>query len=252
MLAFCGDWHGAFGDGIAKVKPFVDKHNATVIQVGDFGWWPVGIYPEFPFPVYWIDGNHEYFADPRTDDIHARFLWNDVLVKKPLLSLTEPTEVRKNMIYVPRGTVMEMNGKTIAFLGGAESMDKVYRREGISWFPEESIRREDEERLLDNAAGKHIDILVTHTPPIDCIVNMEGTVRSHPNNTNRWYNQSARSVQRAWEALGKPYLFCGHMHKRFKYESVFVLEEFGVILMGDGRVEYGHGEESPRPLAPLL
>jgi hypothetical protein len=229
MLAFCGDWHGAFGDGIDRVKPFVDEHNATVIQVGDFGYWPDSTYPEFPFPVYWIDGNHEYFADPKPifETFHrdAKRGWKvPVDELKPLLEYTEITELRENMFYVPRGTVLELDGYLIGFLGGADSVDQIYRREGISWFREEAIRQQDINKLLDNVAGRKLDILVTHTPPDDLVSIALGFERFR----NPKYAISSRAVQGVWEALERPYVFCGHLHVKRQYHNCTILPEFGV------------------------
>ncbi len=225
MLAFCGDWHGAFGDGIDRVKPFVDEHNATVIQVGDFGYWPEGPWVDFPFPVYWIDGNHEYFHN--FDDLIVAEDRPNWLVRpvKPLLEYTEITELRKNVFYVPRGTVLELDGYLIGFLGGADSVDQIYRREGISWFREEAIRHQDINKLLDNVAGRKLDILVTHTPPDDIVSIALGFKERYKHEK---YRISSRAVQGVWEALGRPYVFCGHMHVKKQYHNCTILPEFGI------------------------
>lgn len=58
-------------------------------------------------------------------------------------------------------TVMEYNGKKIQFIGGATSIDRTSRREGISYWEEEVIN-------FNKDKCKEVDILITHTAPTWC------------------------------------------------------------------------------------
>lgn len=58
-------------------------------------------------------------------------------------------------------TVAEYDGKTIQFIGGAVSIDRTARKEGISYWGDESVK-------LDREKCKEVDILVTHTAPSWC------------------------------------------------------------------------------------
>ena len=199
MLAFLGDIHGtiySLEHALNKIK-LLHPEVTALIQVGDFGWYKSRvegfgrINPHIP--VYWIDGNHEHF---------------------PLFKhLDTVTEVAPNIFYVPRGTVLELDGRRIAFCGGAASVDKEYRiRGGLSWFEDELITAEDVAKF---DGVENIDIFVTHTPPqctVDAHFDPMDLVR-YFGLTLEWRDPSAKYVQDVWEKFGKPLLICGHMHR---------------------------------------
>lgn len=134
----------------------------TVIQVGDFGYWEhFDDGKEFLKSVskwsqkrgiefYWIDGNHENFdmlfnGNYRAAE-HAPF-W----------------QIRKNLYYIPRGTVWEWEGFLFAGMGGAVSIDRDSRTPGHSWWSQEQIREQDFFSLVDNLEGMgDVDFLFTH------------------------------------------------------------------------------------------
>lgn len=208
MILFLGDIHGSvrhlcWAVDTAKTNPEV----TAIIQVGDFGFYPqiLSYLQEVKphIPVYAIDGNHEHF---------------------PMIShLTEVTEMAPNIFYVPRGTVMEIDGRKIGFIGGAGSVDKQYRlKRKLSWFPEEEVT-EDDIKKFDGI--NKLDILVTHTPP-------HRTVQRNFSPLNllqfdlpvTWTDPSAKRIGKLWERLGRPKLICGHMHKSVSDENVLILD----------------------------
>ena len=191
-----GDTHGFFKvfHELKKLAPVNRNIPMIFIHVGDFGYWPghMDSYPkDFPWPIYFIEGNHEYYPWIRT---HRE----------------EITEVRNNLFYVPRGTTMEINGKTFGFIGGAFSPDKMQRKEEIDWWRDEEVTDNDIQKLMD----KKIDVLVTHTPPANVILRNFG-----PLNISYWdlpvgtVDYSALRIEKLWGALGQPQMFCGHMHR---------------------------------------
>lgn len=202
MLAFLGDIHGnieALRFALNKLKLNHPQVKA-LIQVGDFGWYRSLIKGfktvEPHIPVYWIDGNHEHF---------------------PLFKhLDTVTEVAPNIFYVPRGTVLELDGRRIAFCGGAASVDKEYRiRGGLSWFEDELITAADVAKF---DGVENIDIFVTHTPPqvtIDAHFDPMDLVR-YFGLTLEWRDPSAQYINDLWERFGKPTLICGHMHRSIR------------------------------------
>lgn len=222
MLVFIGDIHGEFHI-LNKLLSKVPE-NATVIQVGDFGLWPVvgehyhQIYPEPIKKVYWIDGNHEYFPtiQPHMNPPVGAG-WSGVV------------EIKPSCAYIPRGTVLELDGMTVGFLGGADSIDKQWRREHIDWFREERIRQQDIERLVANAeAAGGIDLLVTHTPPALIVERMLQGETIYPE-----FHYSARYLQIVWDTLGRPPVISGHMHPEheFDYLNAKVLPVNGVYVL---------------------
>lgn len=141
-----GDVHGNFG----QLNKVINKKKPdTVICLGDFGFWPTLFTPDCVKPndsiVYWIDGNHEHF-----DNLKKR----------------TSNEIIPGVVYVPRGTVMRVNGLRALFLGGADSIDKQWRTPGHDWFPDELITAQDIAVSIESieAAGG-IDIVFSHTCP---------------------------------------------------------------------------------------
>ena len=56
---------------------------------------------------------------------------------------------------------MEYNGKKIQFIGGAVSIDRSHRTEGVSYWANEGL-------VFDESKCEKVDILVTHTAPSWC------------------------------------------------------------------------------------
>lgn len=170
--------------------------DAIIIQCGDFGIWPsvvqsYGDPPKIARPIYFIDGNHEYFP------------W--------LTKYGIPTEIWPNLTYVPRGTVLELAGKRVGFLGGGDSFDKDFRTPGMDWFPEETIKSHEAGKLV----GKDLDVLITHSPPSSAKYALFGFKPSPSEDLVEW----------VWNKTGRPDLYCGHMHPDTvtKYLNVTVI-----------------------------
>jgi predicted phosphodiesterase len=148
MIGFIGDVHRSFdrlAGAVAKLPDNVD----VAIRVGDLGLHaddldPTGSgLPLFARKVYYITGNHD----------HEPCYWG----------ISRPTEMAPNLVFVPRGTVLELDGRRIALLGGGSSIiDRAVRRPGVDWWPEERVTLADVARF--EGAGR-VDLLVSHTPP---------------------------------------------------------------------------------------
>ena len=210
MIMFVGDIHGSLAilesliQDILLMNSYLSESVKAgngrssalkIIQVGDFGWEPSSLkgYIESPFPIYAIEGNHEYF---------------------PMLEgIMNVKEVRSNLFYVPRGTVMEIDGYKIGFMGGGESLDKAWRREGFSWWPRERVMAHDVGQFLKY--NKKVDLLVTHTPPLNFIKrNFPPVNKAFWKLPEDWVDISSQNVEKLWGELGMPPVICGHMHRK--------------------------------------
>jgi len=206
-----GDIHGGF-----EFLPNIlkDVHpSAFVVQVGDFG-----VYREYKSRwekvvkdikqhIFFIDGNHEEF--PLFYDPDRRV----------------PLPVWPQLTWIPRGTVLEVNGYRIGFMGGAASVDKALRTEGLDWWPQEVISYGEFERMLKNEGP--IDLLITHTPPQRIISRrfrhpsmVAPSWRLSPD----WIDWSAVAVEKIWDHFDNPDLICGHFHSSFKDENCRALD----------------------------
>lgn len=152
---------------MAKLKPYrfpegdrLSKDDFVLIA-GDFGC----IWDGSDEDIYWqnyfrkkkhttlfIDGNHENF---------------DILESYPT-SEWKGGKVRfinGKLIHLMRGQVYEIDNKKIFTFGGAKSIDKFQRQEGISWWKrEEPSFLEYEEGLVNlEKHNNSVDYIVTHT-----------------------------------------------------------------------------------------
>lgn len=175
----------------------------VVIQVGDFGIYPgvLDQYPQMftdlPYKVYFIDGNHEDY-NMLADIVESTNPEPDGTVK-----------FMDNLYYVPRGTILDLGGRKFGFCGGAESVDYRMRVKGKDWFPEERVIQEDIEPLLN----ANIDILITHCPPDSVITRNFPPAYQSWDLPWGWVDKSAQMIETLWSSLGRPQLYCGHMHR---------------------------------------
>lgn len=145
-IAVLGDIHANW-----KTLNFFIKHSNPnmILSCGDFGYWPghdaydLNIIKNKNCKIHFCDGNHE----------------NHEKLQK--LKDTE-LQVRPNIFYQPRGSTLKLpDGRTILFMGGANSIDKHLRTPGHNWFPEENISIKD----MQNLPNEKIDIVISHTCP---------------------------------------------------------------------------------------
>ena len=107
-----------------------------------------------PVTVLFVDGNHENFEQLNS---YAVETWNGGKVHF----------IESNIIHLMRGQVFEIDGKKFFTFGGAYSVDKMYRTEGITWFPEEIPSKEEYEEGWKNLekANFQVDYILSHTAP---------------------------------------------------------------------------------------
>lgn len=161
MVYITGDTHGGFDIDKLFFRDFMPDD--IVIICGDFGFvWEMDypavvreqqllnyILDSISCTVLFVDGNHENFERlnklPRIEKFGA-----------------EVGVVRDGCYHLLRGNVYTIEGKTYLAIGGAESHDKKFRKEGISWWKEESITLADVAKA--EKAGK-VDFVISHCVP---------------------------------------------------------------------------------------
>jgi len=110
---------------------------------------------ELPCQFLFIDGNHENFD-----------LLRDIPCDASLYGGTA-RKLADNIYHLSRGRIYTILGKTFFTMGGATSVDRRYRRERISWWPEEipSYAEWEEAFAVLDRQGWKVDYVVTHTCP---------------------------------------------------------------------------------------
>lgn len=162
-ILIAGDVHGQLGR-LAYLQHKVQEQLpecTTCIQVGDFGYYPefLDSFPmKFPMDTYAIDGNHE----------------NHVWLRK-VLEMDHPKRwlERNNLRFVDRGDVLELGGATIGFVGGAMNVDR--KNTGSTRLCYNNyVSNKDVKKALENFHKYQLDLMVTHSCPVDIGVNTPG------------------------------------------------------------------------------
>ena len=109
------------------------------------------LYNDIGCTIIFIDGNHENF---------------EMLNRLPLVEYKGALmhQIDKHIFHVLRGEIMTIDDKTFLCIGGAVSIDKMYRIPYISWWPEEEITFHDIDNALNNLAKVNniVDYVITH------------------------------------------------------------------------------------------
>lgn len=192
LIFIAGDLHGDWDEfnpflnaGIRqsrRVKELAREFaplEIIILQAGDFGYWPHqdkhnsfsrssrafwsqdGIKNAMPgirdgrIKIYWCDGNHENHdaldeleRAAQAGNPEERFI-----------------ETMPGAYFAPFGSVLRLlDGTSVLFCGGADSTDKVWRKPGETWWPQETIDENDMERLPP-PGSLTVDWVISHTCP---------------------------------------------------------------------------------------
>lgn len=202
MIYLTGDMHGK--QRLDEIVRFAENCSNLdyLIILGDFG----GIWDSdtsvvdrltvLSCKILFIDGNHENFDllnDYPTED------WGGGRVHK----------VAKNVMHLMRGELYSIEGKTFFTFGGAISRDKLFRREGVSWWPQEEAK-EDELNHAEDTLKKigRVDYVLTHCGNMEAVQRL--AIRQH----SRGLTVCRQSIRISQLLAGIPYQkwFCGHYH----------------------------------------
>lgn len=216
-----GDWHGNDRAARNALEAAGTLGASLVLQLGDFGVWPGAegthyldrvdeLASRAKIPVAFVDGNHEDFNQMYAIDVD------------PASGLRY---MRPSVWHIPRAAAWTWGGVRFRALGGATSVDKLSRSQGVSWWPEEAVTGLDLERTLD--AGQ-CDVLLMHDCPAGVGI---------PGIEHRNYAAALRSgwpvseLERAWDhrdmlaglarELSPRHLWHGHFHTRYSAVARF-------------------------------
>ena len=171
MIYITGDTHGNIDFG--KLKKYFSKIYTTyddyLIILGDAGivWSEhehyINEYGGLGLTVLFIDGNHENF---------------ELLEKFPVVMYKDARchRLRENIYHIIRGEIININGLSFFCMGGATSIDKIYRVDKVSWWEEENIGNKDILNALNNLerVNYKVDYVLSHSAPSYVVRKMFG------------------------------------------------------------------------------
>ena len=156
IVYVAGDWHGNTQWANGRLQSIgMSDGPAGVLHVGDFGIWPGDsgkryldsvekICARHGIAIWVTPGNHE-------DWTQLKALW-----------ASDTTYIREHIRILRPGERFQLGGRTFVSLGGAPSMDRHLRTEGVNWGPDKEITEEDVELAI---AGGPADVMLTHDSP---------------------------------------------------------------------------------------
>ena len=160
MIFITGDTHGDIDyKKLLILKERNLSYDDYLIICGDAGiCWSIWELPRFlklyndiGCTIFYIDSNHENF---------------EMLNNMPLVEYKGALmhQIDEHIFHVLRGEIMTLDNKTFLCLGGACSIDKLYRTPYLSWWPEEEITNQDIDNALCNLekVNNKVDYVITH------------------------------------------------------------------------------------------
>ena len=202
-IYFVGDSHGEF-DQLFKALDYFEIKNCLLIHVGDGG---------------------EGFST-RAKQLKTFKILNNKFLKRGITYLSirgnhsDPSYFDgsinlSNFELIPDYSYRMINNKEFLFVGGAISVDRLYRRDGSSYWSNEKFQLKPE-------SVKSCDVLVTHSAPSwigpNDKRNIEDFCQKDP---TLWEEcQHERRLHNALFELAKPkFSFSGHFHSSFLMEN---------------------------------
>lgn len=208
-VAVAGDWHGNTLGARMAVEKIAETSDAQIIlHLGDFGIWTGNSGRKYLFFInkvltqldkflFVTLGNHENY------DFVNKF--DDV----PGMPGCKFLDKHERIIVFSRGYAWEWNDKKFMSFGGANSIDRAYRREGKDWWEGERITDTDVWAGMD--VGK-VDVMFCHDAPYGS--DILGSHRSGrlSIDVQLYADESRKQLKRVCDVARPSMLFHGHYH----------------------------------------
>ena len=239
-IGLLGDLHGDVEHLFIVSRTMWARGISVLVQLGDWGFvWPGENWNRtldkisrrlgsLGMTMFFLDGNHEWHTELNAFPIDGDGL----------------RRLRPNVVHLPRGFRTTLSsGRTMAVLGGANSIDRDYRVPGRSWWPEESIAHDD----LRALGVEHADIFLGHDAPLGIPeLDRELAVEKHdwPWSVVRYAEEGRRMFDRGFHAVRPRLSVSGHYHRLIDVEKTFggAGEKFicrAVVLDMNGANKFG-------------
>lgn len=205
-----GDCHGDidFHKLTSRYTKDIIGEGDYVIVAGDMGVvWDGAKYDKYiqnwylskPWTTLFVDGNHENF------DLLTQFPtynWNGGKIHK----------INDKLFHLQRGEIFDIDGRSIFVMGGAQSTDKMYRKEGRSWWKQEMPSMEEFENGFNHLADRlnHVDYIITHDVP--------DTIKDQLGGGSYKHDLISNYLQVVFESVQYKHWFAGHYHIDYDFE----------------------------------
>lgn len=237
VVLITGDTHRVF----RRITEFCQMYNTTkddiLIILGD-----VGInycedtsdiqiknkLAQLPITLFCVHGNHEQRPENITTYKLAQWHGGKVYME----------EQYPNLIFAKDGEIYNIGDKNVIVIGGAYSVDKMYRLgRGGKWFPDEQASEETKQYVEKQLANRNwkIDVVLSHTlpyqyRPVDLFLDFidQSTV---DNSMEKWLaTLEERLTYEKW--------YAGHYHCDRVVDHVQIMYRNVEVFCGDGELKF--------------
>ena len=229
MIYITGDLHGGIDISKLNMKNFPQQKQLTkkdyVLICGDFGlvfdnskeelFWRNWLH-ERNFVTIFVDGNHENFTLLNKFPVQQ---WNGGKVHF----------INDSIIHLMRGQVFTIDGLKFFTMGGATSIDKYRRKEGISWWKEEIPNKKEYNEAFKNL-DKHdwtVDYIISHTISMRIMEQM-GYIKENTT-LNKFFDMLE-------EDLEYKHWYFGHFHNSVGIDEKHTMIYNEIIELKDGDI----------------
>lgn len=168
------------------------KKGDTLIVLGDFGFLWDGSKAEQKklawlarrrYKILFLDGCHDNY---------------DLLREYPVEEFCggRARHIAGNLYQVVRGSVLEIEGKTLLCFGGGESFDKEELEEGLNWWRAELPTSDELDWCEENLAarGDRVDYVLTHDAPAGLLAFSQLAEKPQINWLHAFFDQLTRRL----------------------------------------------------------
>lgn len=167
MIFVTGDTHRMMDVGKLNTENFPEQEiltrNDYLIIAGDFGGvWTgnekddavLNLHEEKNYTTLFVGGNHENYDALESFPVEE---WHGGKIHR----------IKEHVIHLMNGQVFDIGGKKFFIMGGATSVDKMFRKAHVTWWPQEEPSQAEFEEALSNleACENRVDYIITHTCP---------------------------------------------------------------------------------------
>lgn len=157
-ILLVGDLHCDTAAAFAVIARAVEMHADVILQLGDFGFWPRTEFgrkflrkvearlAQCDLQLWWIDGNHSDHNALQTREVGG----------------DGRRQVSEHVFHLPRGHRWTWGTATWVAAGGAVSLDRYGRAEGVSWFQGEGLSESEVDSIIADGPA---DVVVSHDAP---------------------------------------------------------------------------------------
>lgn len=234
-ILYVGDLHGRVED-IDSVIHFAESNRITaLVQVGDFGigfpsdelraFFQDRAEQDWQVPIYTCGGNHDNWD----------WLYSLMDSEQPL----NPVELyaeHSGLYFLPRGSLLEIDGLQHLFLGGAESTDRHRRTEGETWWAREEATDAEFGLFLNQLNEFRPDTVISHDAPLRVKL---FRIRRNQSRTPNWFEKCLNQAQHypkrwyfghhhlleQWKVSGIKFYCCGLGGQYWLYERYSIDRE---------------------------